>query len=89
MSNVLGKDEAMCMEISSVASLPMEPCQFSSEVNGKQHFFLTPQLRMPYKAKPIPWIQIEDLPFWESNELLCWQKVCPCLFFFQMRNANV
>ena len=39
LSNVLGKDEAMCMEISSVASLPMEPCQFSSEVNGKQHFF--------------------------------------------------
>ena len=74
MSNVLGKDEAMCMEISSVASLPMGPCQFSSEVNGKQHFFLTPQLRMPYKAKPIPWIQTEDLLFWEPNELLCWQK---------------
>ena len=43
---------------------------------------LAPQLRTPYKAKPIPWIRIEDLPFGESNELLCWQKVCPCLFFF-------
>ena len=31
---------------------------------------LTPQLRTPYKAKPIPWIRIEDLPLWESNELL-------------------
>ena len=78
LSNVLGKDEAMCMEISSVASLPMEPCQFSSEVNGKQHFFLTPQLRMPYKAKPCPWIQTEDNPGWESNELMCWQKAVPC-----------
>ena len=31
-----------------------------------------------YKSKPNPWIRTEDLPFWESNELMCWQKVCPC-----------
>ena len=34
---------------------------------------------MPYKAKPTPWIQTEDLPSWQSEELVCpWGKVCPC-----------
>lgn len=33
---------------------------------------------MPYKAKPNPWIKVEDKQGHETQEFMCWKKACCC-----------